>query len=240
LYHAEQIAPRIAPACQGFDDSSRAIKTGMTAKQFTLTAANGEDMTAEIINFASAIGLERAAPDRCSILLVLDLFGGFKSGHVNPARVVHEIQALEGIGNPSRLKSPTQFKRPPFKGLWHKHYLPNGLGAMVINFKKGLKLCGLPLFKQRACEAEEAGETRYLSIEDVKPLANDAVHGNWKRLANAGALTGQWIVYAQHDGKNYYLCLGTHERSGHESLGQQIDAICCQEFPFLSTLLSKA
>jgi hypothetical protein len=212
----------------------------MTAKKFTLTAANGEDRTAEITNFASVIGLERAAPDRCSVLLVLGLFGGFKSGHLNPAKVVHEIQALEGIGNPSRLKAPTPFKDPPLKGLWHKHYLPDGLASMAINIINGLKLYGLPLFNQRVREAQEAGEERYVSIEDVKPLADDAVQGNWARLATAGALTGEWIVYAQHDGKNYYLCLGTHERSGHKSLRQQIDAICCQEFPFLSTLLLKA
>jgi hypothetical protein len=215
-------------------------KTGMTAKKFTLTGANGEDMPAEITNFARAFGLERAAPDRCSMLLVLGLFGGFKSGHLNPAKVVHEIQALEGIGNPSRLKPPTQFKDPPLKGLWHKHYLPDGLLSMAINIKNGLKLYGLPVARQRAREAQEAGEERYFSIEDVKSLANDAVHGNWTRLATAEALTGEWIVYAQHDGKNYYLCLGTHKRSGHKSLREQIDAICCQEFSFLSALLSNA
>jgi hypothetical protein len=151
----------------------------MTAKKFTLTTANGEDMTAEITNFASTIGLERAASDRCSMLLVLGLFGGFKSGHLNPAKVVHEIQALEGSGNPSRLKSPTQFKEPPLKGLWHKHYLPDGLVSMVINIKKGLKLYGLPLFKRRVREAQEAGEERYVSIEDVKPLERD--HFRMKR-----------------------------------------------------------
>jgi hypothetical protein len=53
-------------------------KTEMTSKKFTITAANGKDMTAEITNFASLFGLERAAPDRCSMLLVLGLFGGFK------------------------------------------------------------------------------------------------------------------------------------------------------------------
>jgi hypothetical protein len=159
---------------------------------------------------------------------------------LNPAKVVHEIQALEGIRNPSGLKPPTQLKDPPLKGLWHKHYLPDGPTSMVINIEKGLNLYGLPSFNQRVREAKEAGEERYVPIDDVKLLADDAVHGNWTRLSTAEALTGEWIIYAQHDGKNYYLCLGTHKRSGHGSLRQQIDAICCQEFPFLSTLLSNA
>jgi len=212
----------------------------MTGKKFTLTAANGEDMTAEITNFANCIGLERAAPGRYSILLVLGLFGGFKSDCLNPAKVVHEINALEGIGNPSQLKPPIQNKHPPLKGLWHKHYLEDGLSAMAINMQKGLKKYGLPLFKQRIHEAQEAGEERYVSTEGIKSMVDDAVHGNWMRLATAEALTGEWIVYAQHAGKNYYLCLGTHEKSEHENLRKQIDALCCQEFPFLSTLLANA
>ena len=210
----------------------------MTGNKFTAAAVNGENMTAEITNFANIIGLERAAPGRYSILLVLGLFGGFKSGGLNPAKVVHEINALDGIGNPSQLKPPIQFKYPPLKGLWHKHYLEDGLSAMAINIQKGLKKYGLPLFKQRIREAQEAGEECYVSMEDVKSLADDAVHGNWMRLANDEALTGEWIIYAQHDGENYYLCLGTHEKNQHEDLRKQIDAVCCQEFPFLTTLLA--
>lgn len=212
----------------------------MTGRKFTLTAANGEDVTTEISNFANAIGLERAAPSRYSILLVLELYGGFNSNRLNPAKIVREINALEGIGNPSQLKPPIQNKYPPLKGLWHKHYLEDGLSAIAINIQQGLKKHGLPLFKQRINEAQEAGEERYVSIEDIKSLADDAVHGNWTRLASAEALTGEWIIYAQHEGKNYYLCLGTHEISQHKHLREQIDALCCQEFSFLSTLLASA
>lgn len=206
----------------------------------TFTSDNGEDMTAEIDNFVSCIGLEHAVPGRYSALLALGLFGGFKSGLLNPAKVVHEINALEGIGNPSQLKPPIQNKHPPMKGLWHKHYLEDGRGAIAANVRKGLTKYGLPLFKQRIREAQDAGEERYVSMEDVKSLVDDAVHGNLTRLATAEALTGEWIVFAQHEGKNYYLCLGTHDRSQHENLRNQIDALCCQEFPFLSTLLASA
>lgn len=216
---------------QGFE-----IK-GMTGKKFAATAANGEDMTAELTRFATFIGLERIVPGRYSILLVLGLFGGFKSGHLNPAKVICEIQALEGIGKPSQLKPPTPFNHPPLKGLWHKHYLEDGLGAAAINLKKGLKKYGLPLFKQRIREAQEAGEERYVSVDDIKSLADDAVQGNWIRLANSEELTGEWIIYAQHDGMNYYLCLGTH-KSGDDYLRKQIDAVCCEEFPFITAMLS--
>jgi hypothetical protein len=209
-------------------------------KKFTLTAADGEDITEEITNFARFISLETAAPDRYSMFLVLNLFACATSGCLNPAKVVHEIQALEGRGRPSQLKPATQFKRPPLKGLWHKHYSPGGIKSMAINIQRGLKIHGMPLFNQKILEAQEAGEERYVSKDDVKSLTEDVVHGNWGRLASAADLTGEWIIYAQHDGKNYYLCLGAHDKSGHKDLRQQIDDFCCLEFPFLSTLLSNA
>ncbi|QOJ21896.1 MAG: hypothetical protein HRU77_15110 [Gammaproteobacteria bacterium] len=173
-------------------------------------------MSAELANFADFIGLDTVVPNRYSILLVLGLFGGFKSKHLNPANVMHEIKALEGIGTSSQMKPATPFKHPPLKGL--DRY-------------------GIPLFKERILEAQEAGKERYVSIEDCKLLADDIVQGNWMRLANTEALTGQWIVYAQYEGKNYYLCLGMHD-SGDHNLRNQIGTICCQEFPFLTTLLT--
>ena len=214
------------------------MATQITGKKFTATAANGEDMTAELTNFANIIGLERAAPGRYSMLLLLNLFGGCKSGRLNPAKVVHEIKALEGIGKPSRLKPPSPFTRPPLKGLMHKHYLEDGIRSMAINIQKGMKKYGLPLFKQRMREAQQVGEERYVTVEDIKSLANDAVHGNWMRMSSAVELTGQWIIYAQHEGANYYLCLGNHNKSEHADLRKQIDALCCQEFPFLGALLA--
>jgi hypothetical protein len=207
----------------------------MTLK-FTATAANGDDMTGVLTDFAASIGLDRVAPGRYSFALVLGLFGGFKSGHQNPAKIMREIEALEGIGGPSQLKPPSQFKHPPLKGLWHKHHLEDGLRATAINVKKGLDRYKSPLFRQRIQEAQDAGEVRYVTQEDIASLADDIVHGNWQRMAGAGELTGEWIVYAQHEGANYYLCLGKHD-SHDDHLRSHIDVICCQEFPFLAALL---
>jgi hypothetical protein len=175
----------------------------MIGKKFTLRAANGEDMTPELTNFADFIGLERAASNRYSILLVLGLFGSFKSGHLNPAKVIREIEALEGISKPSGLKPPIPFKYPPLKGLWHKHHMEDGLSAVAINIQKGLNRYGMPLFNQRIKESQEAGEERFVTMEDIQPLVNDVVNGNWMRMHNDDALTGEWVIYAKHEEKNY-------------------------------------
>jgi hypothetical protein len=165
--------------------------------RFIATAANGDDITALLADFAGSIGLDRVAPGRYSFALVLGLF----------------------------------------KGLWHKHHLEDGLRGTAINALKGLHRYGSPLFRQRMQEAQDAGEVRYVTQEDVASLADDIAHGNWQRMASAAQLTGEWIIYAQHDGANYYLCLGRHD-SGDDYLRRQIDAICCREFLFLTALLS--
>jgi len=208
-------------------------------RKYTFTSADGQDMTAEITRFVEITGLDAVAPERYSMLLVMGLFGGFKSGMLNPAKVVHEIRALEG-GEPSRLKPPIQNKHPPLKGLWHKHYLEDGIRAVATNVEKGLKRYGIPYFQQKIDEAREAGEERFMTADDLTAIANEVVHGHWQTLAENEALTGEWLVYAEHEGKKYYLCLATHDRQHHDSLRRQIDDVCCVEFPFLTGLLENA
>lgn len=139
-------------------------------KRVTVTAANGEDMTATVQGFARFVGLEQAAPGRYSMLLTLALFGGAQSGMLNPAKVVHEICALEGIGPPSRLKPPIQNKHPPLKGLWHKHYLEDGPRSMALNILKGLKRYSIPAFQQRIDEAKPQARSVTYSQRTLKRL----------------------------------------------------------------------
>lgn len=203
---------------------------------FTFKRPDGEDMTGELTQFACAFGLDRAAPGRYSMLLLLHLYGGSKS----PWKVVHEINALEGLGPPSQLKAPIQNKHPPLKGLWHKHYQQNGIRSLAMNIGNALKRYGLPYAKQKVNEAKAAGELRHFSVEDVKPIVNDALHNNFVQLGKDGAVSGEWLLFATHEGKNYYLCLTTHDKSQHAEVRQHIDVLCSREFPFLPSLLASA
>lgn len=201
---------------------------------------NGENKLEDILDFGRSIGIDSAAPSRYSTLLLVQLyFNTIQSGTMNPAKVIHEINALEGVGRPSGTKPPQSFKKQPLKGLCYKHYLTNGINTMIRNLQIGLKNSGLPWLEERVREVEAAQEEKYLSAKDIGAIVNDAVHGNWIRRAEANELTGEWLIYAQHEGKNYYLCLGKHS-SGDENIRKQIDDICCLEFPFLERLLSDA
>jgi hypothetical protein len=52
----------------------------------------------------------------------------------------------------------------------------------------------------------------------------------YKERSGAQALTGEWIVYAKHNGRNYYLTLGAH--GDDQRILQRVRA-CCDEFPKL-------
>ncbi|MCE4073415.1 MULTISPECIES: hypothetical protein [Pseudomonas] len=198
---------------------------------------NGDDQTEDLNRFSRMIGLEGVASGRYSSYLLIQLYAeSVLMGRLNPGRVIDEIQALEGLRE-STTKAPTQFSRVPLKGLWHKHHTVDGIPSLAKNLKNALNRHGMPWFEQKIQEAKEAGEERYLSVEDVPALVDDIVSGSFRRRRAAKEFTGEWIVYAVHEGKNYYLCLGTHN-TGDDSIRQQIDRICIPQFPFLKEILS--
>lgn len=203
-----------------------------------VTDIDGNDLTEELDEFAEIYGLERAIPGRYSVLLLYGLYYGGKVGRLNPAKVIQEIEFLEGLRQPSGTKPASVFQRnKPLRGLWHKHYLEDGLSSMALNLHKGLERYGIPWAKEMAEEAGGSGEDIYFSEKDIPQIAHDVVEGNWKRLREEPALTGQWIIFAQYQGNNYYLCLG-HHQSGDQKIRDQIDSVCVQEFPFLTEVLS--
>ncbi|AFC86373.1 hypothetical protein Fraau_1986 [Frateuria aurantia DSM 6220] len=206
--------------------------------RFSVTLSDGTDMTPQLQRFAEIIGLDRIAPERYSLLLLLGLYGAKESGKQNPFKIIQEIKALEDPQIASNLKPATQFKHPPLKGLWHKHYLQDGIASMALNLRKGMDRYKLPWVEQRIAEAKAANEKRFFSMEDAAHIARDAVSDNWKRLTRDSVLTGEWLIYARYQNANYYLCLGKHQNDDAE-LRRQIDAICLHEFPFLSQILDQ-
>lgn len=195
--------------------------------------------TVDLAEFAKMIGLDRAAPGRYSALLTLNLLGGALSGFQNAAKVVREIELLEA-GEPGEFKQPIKNRHPPLKGLWHKHYMQDGIRSLAMNVNKGLKKYRIPVFEQMIRDAEDAGEERYVSAEDIPAIVEDIVRGNRHRLGQEQALSGEWLIFASHQGLNYYLTVATHDKATHDQVRDQIDMISCQEFPFLKQLLADA
>jgi hypothetical protein len=58
--------------------------------------------------------------------------------------------------------------------------------------------------------------------------------GGISERADAGRLTGDWIIFGKRDGQNYYLDLATHEEGDDpEQLLQKLRVSGQIDFPFL-------
>ncbi|HDR8920143.1 TPA: hypothetical protein QDA94_005318 [Burkholderia vietnamiensis] len=198
---------------------------------------NGTSRADDVEAFIQRTALDTIAPGRFSSLLVLNLFGASMAGVMEPSCVIREIKALE-IGINTGFKPGSTLNHLPLKGLWHKHYQVVSLPSLAKNIKRGLDIHGMPLFEQRMKEAQAAGIVRYVQVEDVAALASDVVHGNYVRLHDENRLAGEWLIYAKHEGQNYYLTICTHDKTTHATVRQQIEDVCGMEFPFVRDLLA--
>jgi len=187
---------------------------------------------AEVHRFAEVIGLSRAAPERYSVILAFELYcrTTIVPRPFNPAKIVAEVQALEGLRSPVGTKDKVQFKHGPLKGFWKKHYLESGLRSVALNIQLGLGNDGPELAGITRKSYNPA--TANLPFEVVaKNIANATVNIYAER-ARRQHLTGEWIIFSRHRGKNYYLSLALHEES-HAEIFDRIKRGCASEFPFL-------
>lgn len=197
-----------------------------------------KELNAEDIEiFERLTGLSQATGGRHSMLFFGALYvRTMLQRNLNPQPVIREIRAMEGQNPPTGTKAPTQFTGPWLKGLWHQHYEDVSLASMAMNLRNGWKSQGIPFFRKRIAEAESGVGPKFFTVDDVPAMVDDLVHGAYRRRKEAQALTGEWIIYATHEGRNYYLALWRHA-DGDELLRREIDRICVPQFPFLKDIL---
>jgi len=187
---------------------------------------------AEIHDFAKAVGLSHVAAGRCSTVLMFELYcrAVVPVAALNPAKIVAEVRGLEGVGNPVGTKRAAQFKHPPLKGFWKKHYLLDGLGSMAKNVQLGFGPDRRRL--RQVIEENYNPKTAHLPPETVSKNIANAVVNLYAYRSRKQRLTGEWIIYGKYDGKNYYLCLAAHDEPDND-IFERIKRGCSGEFPFL-------
>lgn len=181
----------------------------------------------ELGEYASLVGLDKAAPGRYSWLFVMQLYLHAEVNGIDPSMIVGEINGLEGGTQPAGTKPATEFTKPPLKGLWHKHFFSTHfVGHNLANHHAGNRLGNLV--------EQVMDPTKYpiVTAELIGKLAHEIVTGAFEKREAQGKLTGEWIVFAKHAGQNYYLCLSTHD-TGDQVIYDQIKSACFRQFPIL-------
>jgi hypothetical protein len=143
---------------------------------------------------------------RMSELIWLDIYILDAAFGVSPHDILSAISDLEEGELPSGVKPATQFKNMPLKGLWHKHYF--SAHFLVKNILLGLGKTGL---EKLVNEVMDPAKSTVITQEMLNELTHRAIHEPVETRAARKKLTGEWIVYLRHEGKNYYLCCNTHD-----------------------------
>lgn len=148
---------------------------------------------------------------------------------------INEIAHLENPNKvPSSFVRADFFKYPPLKGLKKKHYGSDSGKEFKINAlnpiatKKGQN-------KLESYIKKHMKKNKKVSYVIVNSFA-DFLFGEIISKAERGKLTGEWIVYHEFEGQNYYLAFADHVDADHNSsalldLSKKIKDISQNEFP---------
>lgn len=153
--------------------------------------------------------------------------------YFDPFTVLDEVDYLEDISTTSRMKRESPFKGPHLQPFWHKHFSSTRYLIRNIGIRWNLADGGN---RDLDRTLREVAETYGKHPELWQAyLAHRLVIGGFEERAQRG-LTGDWIIYAKHDGANYYLDLATHEEGEPEhaeQLSKKLRDVCSAEFPFV-------
>jgi hypothetical protein len=168
---------------------------------------------------------------RMSELFWVDIYILDAEFGVRPHDILRAISDLEQGEPPSGVKRATQFKNMPLMGLWHKHYF--SAHFLVGNILLGLGKNGL---EKLVNEVMDPAKSTVITREMINELVQRVTHEPLETRDARKRLTGEWIVYLRHQGKNYYLSCNTHE-AGDQFIYDRIMENCVRDFPDLPAWL---
>jgi hypothetical protein len=150
-------------------------------------------------NNSGLVGVDRS---RMSRLLCEQIAYGIKSRTLDSFGVTDILQALEGHDTRGYVKT-CHFNHPPLKGLLHAHF--RQAAFITKNLENEMKNSrGKNLIKGFFKDKKLSDE------EKLKAAPYQATFELYNSRTENNALTGEWIIYAKYNGKQYYLAVAPH------------------------------
>lgn len=168
---------------------------------------------------------------RMSDLLMFDMYVMDREFGISPHDVLNSIKNVEAGEPHSGIKPATMFKKPPLKGLWHKHYF--SAHFLVQNISLALGKNGLEKLISEVFDPSKPIITK----EMIEEVARRATTEQVEQRDAAGKITGEWVIFAKHADKNYYLALNTHG-AGDQFIFDRIMEHCPKNFPDLQAWIA--
>lgn len=179
---------------------------------------------AELRRYAEVYVGQSELASRISLLFWMDAFVIDKEFGVGPHEILASVKSLEAGETSIGVKPATQFRNPPLRGLWHKHFFAAQFLAKNIELAHGKN--GLKKLVEEVFHPSKPVITR----EMIDELAHRFAHEALEKRGDDDKLTGEWIIYVEHDGKKHYLCINTHE-AGDQMIYDRIIQLATKDFP---------
>ena len=145
--------------------------------------------------------------------------------------LVHPIKVLEGLVASDGTSAETQFKYPPLRGLYKKHFTSARFMPKNIHNFLGSKN-GKRHFEKVWDEAVLRSGTGIVDEIFIRHLVHHVTIDPIQIKSGDNSMTGEWVVFHKHAGKNYYLTLAAHSESNDDIHRRVILAIQFDGLPF--------
>jgi hypothetical protein len=183
-------------------------------------------------NYIGFYGLDVS---RISTIFIAQIIQIQASRSIDTNSILNEIKFLEGIKNNSSTKSVEKFKHQPLQGLMKKHFYDEKFWMKNFYTHFSFEYGGNSNLDTIINEAflQSKNTFGYLNGNFISNyIATKIVVDGVKERTIKNKLTGEWIIFKQHNGKNYYLTLASH-REKDEAIYERVCDAYKFDFPFL-------
>ena len=151
---------------------------------------------------------------------------------INTHQMMDEVRCLEGLGPQTRTKRADPFNREPLKGLMKTHFTDASFILKNIGIHMGLENGNGKRLSRLVQEAFDQNTSGVVDDQFIGHISNGMSFGALNERSKGQKLTGEWIVFQEHEGKNYYLTLAAHDE-GDENIYKRVCDCYELDHPFL-------
>jgi hypothetical protein len=188
----------------------------------------------ELMSFQRFFCNDNELLSRMSEMFWSDIYIWHYAWGFDPRAILQPVLDLEMGKTNAGLKPATSFNNAPLNGLWHQHFF--SAHFLVQNLRLGLGENGT---KKRVDERLGPG---VITQEKIAEFSRRIAVEPFEQRQSDGKVTGEWIVFAKHGGKNYYLSLNVHSRdkAGDQFIYDRIMQHCLADFADLPAWIAAA
>jgi hypothetical protein len=137
----------------------------------------------------------------------------------DPRGILQPILDLEAATPHTKIKPATPFKHTALKGFWHQHFFSSHF--LVKNINEALGKNGM---KKLVDEIFDPKKSSIITREMINELSQRVVTEPFEQRQRDNKVTGEWIIFTKHGGKNYYLALNKHaaDKAGDQFIYDRI------------------